>query len=350
MSGSLVSIIVPVYNVESYIRKCINSIINQTYSNIQIVIVDDGSKDNSGSICDEFAASDERITVVHQENTGISGARNRGIEVSAGEYLMFVDGDDWIDDETCEKAVAAAEEHKTDLVMWSYIREFSHHSLPKYTYGQEEKLFSGDSYKKLFRRLIGPVEEETAKPENLELLSAVWTKLYRRSVVGDLKFISTNEVSSEDLLFNCSCFSKAKSLYYLSECFYHYRKIDVGSFTHNYQPDFYVKRKRMYCAINEIIKKTNAEEYFTEAYNNRIAIDLLGCGLNICRKNNLSRAPKKQKMLEILNDPVCREATERFNYKYMPAHWRLFYRFAKKSKASALVTMCSAIQFLRSKL
>ena len=92
-----ISIIVPIYNVEKYIRKCIESIINQTYRNIEIILVDDGSPDNCGKICDEYAKKDSRVKVIHKKNGGLSDARNKGTEVATGEYIMYVDSDDyWI--------------------------------------------------------------------------------------------------------------------------------------------------------------------------------------------------------------------------------------------------------------
>ncbi len=350
MENSLISVIIPVYNVESYIKQCVDSVTGQTYTNLQIILVDDGSTDSCGKICDEYAAADKRITVIHQENGGLSSARNSGIEAAAGDYIIFVDGDDWIDADTCEKALAAAETHNTDVVLWSYIREFSHNSMPKYSFGEEDKLFEGEDYRKVYKRLIGPVGEETAIPQNMEMLSSACTKMYKRLLINELRFFPTSVVGSEDIPFNTAYFSKAKSLYYIGKCFYHYRKSDSSSITHIYQLDFYEKRKRMYEVMRDIVSENGDGEFTREAFNNRIAIDVLGCGLNICRKNNLSYGEKKLAFKKILDDPVCSGALRNFDYKYMPVYWRMFYRFAKKGRASALVMMCSSIQFLRSKL
>ena len=92
-----VSVIIPVYNVETYISKCISSVIEQSYKNIEIILIDDGSKDSSGKILDEYEKGDDRITVIHQKNKGVSAARNRGLELASGDYVVFVDGDDWVD-------------------------------------------------------------------------------------------------------------------------------------------------------------------------------------------------------------------------------------------------------------
>ena len=93
----LLSVIIPVYKVEKYLRQCVDSVINQTYKNLEIILVDDGSPDNCGKICDEYAEKDKRVKVIHQLNKGLSGARNTGTEQASGEYIAFVDSDDWLD-------------------------------------------------------------------------------------------------------------------------------------------------------------------------------------------------------------------------------------------------------------
>ncbi|HJA50079.1 MAG TPA: glycosyltransferase, partial [Candidatus Fusicatenibacter intestinipullorum] len=91
-----ISVIIPVYNVEKYLKRCLDSVINQTYKNLEIILIDDGSTDNSGKICDEYAQKDERIIVIHKENGGVSSARNKGLDICIGDYISFIDSDDWI--------------------------------------------------------------------------------------------------------------------------------------------------------------------------------------------------------------------------------------------------------------
>ena len=126
-----VSIVVPVYNVERYLRQCLDCLVNQTYQNVEIICVDDGSTDASSEILTEYALKNSRVRVIRQKNSGLSAARNVGFSFATGEYVMYVDSDDWIGVRTCEKAVFKAEEHAADLVMWPYIREFPDHSAPK---------------------------------------------------------------------------------------------------------------------------------------------------------------------------------------------------------------------------
>ena len=120
----LISLIVPIYNVASYVDRCVASLVNQTYSNLEILLVDDGSTDGSGALCDEWAKKDSRIHVVHKENGGLSDTRNQGIKLSKGDYLAFIDGDDYIAPEYCEKLYQALAAHDADIALCNNCYEW----------------------------------------------------------------------------------------------------------------------------------------------------------------------------------------------------------------------------------
>lgn len=122
MSCPLISIIIPVYNVERYLNKCLDSIINQTYKNLEIVLVDDGSTDRSGLICDDYAAKDNRVIVLHKENSGVSEARNIGLKHSTGEFIGFVDGDDYVDRQMYELLLERLESDNSDMAACNYLQ------------------------------------------------------------------------------------------------------------------------------------------------------------------------------------------------------------------------------------
>lgn len=132
-----ISIIVPVYNVEKYLHKCMDSLVNQTFEEIEIITVNDGSTDSSLEILREYEKQDSRIIVIDKVNEGVSLARNTALEYIIGEYIMFVDSDDWIDLDTCEKILKLVTEYKCDVMMWSYIREFDTISAPKIIFQQD---------------------------------------------------------------------------------------------------------------------------------------------------------------------------------------------------------------------
>lgn len=129
--GPKVSIVVPIYNVEAYLSRCLDSILSQTLQDIEVIAVNDGSTDASGEILDQYASKDTRIIVIHKKNGGVSAARNDGIQLVKGEYIGFVDPDDWIDHDMYEALYHSAVEEKADIVMCTYMREFGTHSKEK---------------------------------------------------------------------------------------------------------------------------------------------------------------------------------------------------------------------------
>ena len=135
----LISVVVPVYNVEKYIDKCINSIINQTYKNLEIILVDDGSPDNCGNICDEYAKKDNRIIVIHKENGGVSSARNIGIKNAKGKWITFVDSDDWIENDYVEKLSKIGIQNKAEVVLCGYNRINNNDKQPINAIGEIKK-------------------------------------------------------------------------------------------------------------------------------------------------------------------------------------------------------------------
>ena len=117
----LISVIIPIYNVETFLPSCIESVINQTYENLEIILIDDGSTDKSGKICDKYSENDSRITVIHKDNEGVAEARNTGIENMSGEYFCFVDGDDYVDNEYISEMYSLTKEYDADISMCSYV-------------------------------------------------------------------------------------------------------------------------------------------------------------------------------------------------------------------------------------
>ena len=179
----LVSIIVPIYNVDEYLRQCIESLVNQTYKNIEIILVDDGSTDNSGRICDEYLNTDKRIHVIHKENGGSSSARRAGISSASGEYIMLVDGDDWIDQCTVEQCVRSLDKNRTvELVMFTYMREYHNNSIKSHILDKSLILNDKDVEHLVYRRLFGLIGNELRHPERLVNMGSCCMKLYKKDV------------------------------------------------------------------------------------------------------------------------------------------------------------------------
>ena len=167
----IISIIVPVYNVENYLERCLDSLIGQTLADIEIICVNDGSKDRSLEILQEYASHDSRIRVFDQANSGVSVARNNALKHVKGEFYMFVDSDDWLDPETCAVAYGHAKQYDADCLMFSYTKEFGDHSIVNHIFDEDCLVWDKkDAKQKFHRRLFGPIGKELAKPQDMDII------------------------------------------------------------------------------------------------------------------------------------------------------------------------------------
>ncbi len=204
-----ITIVVPVYNVEKYLRECIDSIINQTYKNLEIILVNDGSSDNSPAICDKYAKIDKRIRVIHRENKGVSVARNTGIEASSGYYITFVDSDDTIETDMLSLLHESITKNSADIAICEYIRFQGANDTLSVSSGNEVTILPANEAicNMLYQKEIpnGPV-----------------AKLYKKELLDDTGF-PKNIAIGEDLLFNFNVFIKTRKVAVNSAKKYHYR-------------------------------------------------------------------------------------------------------------------------------
>ena len=343
-----ISIIVPVYNVEKYLEQCLESIVNQTYRNIEIICVNDGAKDNSGEILTRYAEKDSRIFVINQENQGLSGARNTGMRVAHGKYIMFVDSDDWIDLNTCEQAVTVAEKHSADLVLWSYVREFENESKEKLMFWEDETVFDKKKVKsQLHRRVCGLIGDELQHPEYANAIETAWGKLYlaERLLKNQVQFVDTKEIGTEDALFNLYALGYMNKAVYLRKCFNHYRKTNQSSLTKTYNEKLFSRWQRLFDYMEKYISENHLGIDFQKAINNRIALSILGLGLNVISANKSIRW-KVREIRTIISQPRYQKAYKNLEYRYFPKHWKVFYGCAKLKFSFVVYTLLCVIQKL----
>ncbi len=215
MSEKKISIIVPVYNVEAYLKRCIFSILSQSYRNLEIVLVDDGSSDGSGMICDQFAAKDKRVKVIHQKNQGLVVARKTGLAAAKGVYTGFVDGDDYIDENMYEALVTALERQQADFIHSGYIKDsglcFGVRYENKYVLNKVQ------DREKLLKELVFDITNEQS------LSPGIWSKLFRRELIIEAyRKVPDHQSYGEDLLCLCACIMNCKSFGVIPEAYYHY--------------------------------------------------------------------------------------------------------------------------------
>ncbi len=346
--NGLISIILPVYNVEEYIEKCLESIVNQTYKKLEIICIDDESPDNSVEIIKKYKENDSRIKLFSQKNKGLSGARNSGLELATGEYVMFVDSDDWIDETTCECAIREIEKESAQLCLWGYTREFPDKSSPKDIFGINQPeiiVFENEKMIKLHKRIAGLTGSELSNPENADSAATAWGKLFRTEIIKDngCIFTDTKIIGTEDALFNLEAFCYVKKAVFINKYFNHYRKDNETSLTKKYKPALFGQWQELYTRMGNIIKEKNLP--FDDALNNRIALSIIGIGLN----ENINNSPQKEKikkLKEIITSSRYKAAYNQLETKYFQPHWKLFFTMCKKGNAAGLYALIKCIDKL----
>lgn len=345
-----ISIIVPCYNVEKYLKQCLDSIVNQTYKNLEIICVNDGSTDNTLDILKEYAFKDYRIVIIDQENIGASQARNNALKIITGDFVAFVDGDDWIDKSVFEKAILKVTEFNCDLVFWSYNKCYDEKKIKNPIYGAENKSLSDNDFTDLYRTIFGLTGSQLSKPELADSLCTIWGKLYKKELLDNIQFVDLQEIGTfEDGLFNIQCLLKAKSAYYINECLYNYRKNNSVSITTCYKPDLFKRWLNLYSIIEEFITKNNLDFSFRQALNNRIALSLIGLGLNELA-NPKSSFAQIRNIGEFLKSKKYRNAYKTLELKYFPIQWKIFFCFAKNNMCLGLYALLKVINLLRGKI
>lgn len=244
MNNPKISIIVPVYNVEKYLRRCLDSIVAQTFTDWECICVDDGSPDNSGKILDEYASKDQRFVIIHKENGGVSSARNAGLDIARGEWIGFVDSDDWIEVDYIETMLDTAERESADIVVCDYWNNFDKK--------QVDMTVALDTSSK-----------ETILKQYMKtqlFMNSVWNKIFKSSFIIEQKLSFPLNISiCEDLLFSFEACYKAKKVVKINELLYHYSQINKSSATKNYKTSYiddkiYVTEKIEKLLENEHLK------------------------------------------------------------------------------------------------
>lgn len=265
MKTPKVSIIVPVYNTEKYLTMCIESLTKQTLKEIEIIIVDDGSKEECATLCDELAKNDERIKVIHKHNEGQGIARNYGIEVSSGEYIGFVDSDDYVDLKMYEALYFSAKKNNADIVMSGVTfvggNTFGKEGdIEEKNYFDKETVFEKDEIKQLLLGVVGALPSDA---DDSKYGVSVWKNIFRKSLISDKKiqFVSERKIISEDAIFTVDFLGKCTKAVGIYGAFYRYRRNDE-SFSKAYRSDRFEKILVFLEEIEERIKNTVTKEEY----------------------------------------------------------------------------------------
>lgn len=303
-----VSIIVPVYNSEKYLEKCLSSIINQTYQNIEIIIIDDGSKDNSYAICKQYAHIDKRITIDHQDNKGASSARNKGIEMATGNYLLFVDSDDWIEKEMVEKLLAKCEENLADVVVFGWKCENEQQ--------QKHRPVSVDTIFK-WTEVVEKIIQSNTELGGGYICNKIWNiqKIDKKCMRFDERLYSY-----EDKVWTIENYKICDTILEIPDIYYHYN-VHEGSLSHKGENNWEQRRNSVlaFQVMSELLKDNE------ELYNKAVAVYFKEI------TNNLAHSVKRHnvKYMKVFLDLITEYKAKVLDLKGVSIHiklkaWSLF--------------------------
>ena len=304
----LLSVIVPIYKTEAFLPKCIDSILAQTLTDLEIVLVDDGSPDNSGRICDEYAAKHPNIQVIHKENAGLTAARQSGVRAAKGKYIAFVDSDDWVDPDFYAPMVQQAEEYNAQLVAGGYISEFSDH---RQTYINPvcSGVYTAEALGELCNNAVFSIPHMCQG-----MAPSVCTKIFRLDAVKELFLSRRDRVSfGEDAMFSYPVLFGASCVVVDNNCCgYHYLQWG-SSMTHVYSPKYFDDLFMLYDHLCAAAQPVGSEKLNKSIAYNYIFLFLHGMNMLLSRGNTASLAEKQATLMHLLCDRRTEQALDYVN-------------------------------------
>jgi len=322
-----VSVIVPVHNVEEYISQCLDSIIRQTYKNLEIIVVDDGSTDASSQICREFAIKDLRINLIRQNNFGVSVARNRGIQLATGQYVTFVDADDWIEEDMYEKMVAELSNVKSDMMMCDstlIYYDFAHAST--------EAIRQGIYTKKQVVKEIYPSLLAMEDFSRIPIVSVCNCLIKRELLIDNFISFEPNLKYSEDYLFMAEVITKITSFYYLKNFhLYNYRQRGESR-SKKFQTDWWSNLIFLNKKLKQVL--INCAEF---NFDRQLKLQLIHSALFVTRAianhEKLSNECKLRQLQLLFNDHKLQDALYNLKFNNQRASLKIVLYLIKQRKA-----------------
>ncbi len=317
-----ISVIVPIYKIEEYINQCVDSIINQTYKDLEIILVDDGSPDNCPKICDKYAEADNRVKVLHKQNGGLMSARQAGLKIASGEYVGFVDGDDWIEPDMYEKLANLIYKYKPDMALCEFLYAYPDKD-EKSTQLPEKEFYDKSALEnEIYPKLL-------FKPPyyNFGINPCCWSKVFKKELLENNLYNVTQKIKiGEDAAFTYPCLLQAESFAYCSEYLYHYR-INQKSMTKVYDANLEDTILIPYEILKEVFAKYNG--FDLDKQLNYFLVSLVnGVVRNEANPENKKTVKQKKATLEkfTANEDVV-NAAKSIDYSVLPLHTKMYAKF-----------------------
>ena len=328
-----VSVIVPIYNAEKHLDKCLRSLLQQEHTNMEVILVNDGSKDDSLSICRRYASEDARIQVIDKQNEGVAIARNTGIEAATGDYIAFIDPDDWIETAMYRRLLESAKRYDAPICLCNFYRDTKRRSQPKRFDFEEEILVGDEIIEKLVNGMIGMSD---LLPKYDYVMGSVWRGIYKRAFIEqhDLRFVPKLTIM-EDLVFIVQALLKCDKVAIDHGIWYHYVQ-HASSTLHSYNEKMWSDQLVVYELLEESIREANLEEQM----RNRLDYRYLGMIFSAIKNETFVRSEGDFKetlvrMMDIFKDDTLKTVLERVKPIQVERNMKTERKRSKKEKTKS---------------
>ena len=337
----LISVIVPVYNVEKYLDKCVTSVIGQTYSNLEIILVADGTPDRSGVMCDEYAAKDPRIKVVHKENGGLGSARNAGLDAATGDYVVFIDSDDWVDKDHVQTLYERLKEKSADICYCGCTRHYSTGEETTYRNVLIPDVYEADEVRdNILLMMIGtPLEDRV----DVRVQQSVCMSIYDLNIIqtNQIRFVSERMIIAEDLFFNVdylmhvkrACSTGAYSYYYL---------LNTQSISQKYDERRYQRTVGFYHYLMGKMDATGLDKALYELRVKRSFLVKVRVLFKQILSSDMSKKEKRAAIEKIVNDETVVEVIKDFPVEKCVFDTRIILEQVKEKRIGRLILLLKA--------
>ncbi len=333
------SILVPVYNVESHIRQCLDSLLSQTFTDFELILVDDGSTDKSGAVCDEYAALDSRVTVIHKEkNEGIVRARKSALNIARGDYVGIVDSDDWVESEMFAKLCSKAKQYDADMVICGSV-----HRKGKNAETVRGAVSHGFFDKERLRKEIYPRMLSYGEFFHFGVRPVLWNKIYKRGLIMEYMNVSDSVTIGEDASAVYPCLLRAERVYIFEKGYlYHYRYLE-NSMTREYKRWYFNSNRGVFSCLAKVMDSPELRRQLDEyiifmSYNAMIN--------EVSSLNERGHVERLAGVVMYLMDSVVRAAYENVDIKRLPLYMRFVVRLVKKKRYASLLVLMYMYKYI----
>ena len=339
----LVSVIVPVYNVEQYLDKCIDSIVHQSYKKLEIILIDDGSKDSSGQLCEKWKQMDNRIKVIHKQNEGLGFARNTGIDAAIGDYVLYIDSDDYIDVNMIDILIKKSKETNSDTVYCGLTRVSADETETPVSLVYDNKLFTGREI--ITNILLEMVGSKPQDKEDTNFFMSVWHAIYSMDIIRkhNIRFPSERQVMCEDIMYHINYLRYTERVSCIKDCLYYYR-VNPKSLSQIYDAKRFERQKVLSRAIIDALDEfVDPTDYLIREQRRLLG----GARMQI----QAIAASKEQNKIELIDricsDEYIEEILKYYPYKKNPIKHKVFNYCMKNRKNLMLLVLCKLFAIIR---